>query len=168
MDREAWQATVLRVTKSQILLKWQHSCSNIFSLFISTRLLLLDLQSMFRCSEMLWSPSWDTAFLYLQFLCSFPSGDKFLDLFSHSPFSYSSHFLLHCFKYDLSQNFENNLPKSKLLELVMEREAWRAAIHKVAKSWTWLSDWTELNWSEESLNDILAGMNYFVCVSCLV
>ena len=26
------------------------------------------------------------------------------------------------------------------------REAWRAAVHGVAKSWTWLSDWTELNW----------------------
>ena len=33
----------------------------------------------------------------------------------------------------------------KLLELVMDREAWRAAVHEVTKSWTWLSDWTELN-----------------------
>ena len=35
---------------------------------------------------------------------------------------------------------------SELQEMVMEREAWRAAIHGVAKSQTWLSNWTELNW----------------------
>ena len=34
----------------------------------------------------------------------------------------------------------------ELRELVMDREALRAAIHGVAKSWKWLSDWTELNW----------------------
>jgi len=37
---------------------------------------------------------------------------------------------------------------SELREMVMDREAWRAAIHGVAKSQTWLSDWTELNWTE--------------------
>ena len=37
----------------------------------------------------------------------------------------------------------------ELRELVMDREAWRAAIHGVAKRWTRLSDWTELNWTEQ-------------------
>ena len=33
---------------------------------------------------------------------------------------------------------------SELWEMVMDKQAWRAAIHGVAKRWTWLSDWTEL------------------------
>ena len=39
----------------------------------------------------------------------------------------------------------------KLSEWVMDREAWHAAIHGVAKCQTWLSDWTELNWTVDEI-----------------
>ena len=47
---------------------------------------------------------------------------------------------------------------SELRETVMDREAWHAAIHGVAKSQTWLNDWTELNWLS---NDV---KHLFMCL----
>ena len=49
---------------------------------------------------------------------------------------------------------------SMLLELMMNREAWRAADHGVSKSWSWLSDWPELNWLVHSLSLMLYLMPY--------
>ena len=50
---------------------------------------------------------------------------------------------------------------SELQELVMDREAWGAVIHGIAKSRTWLSDWTELNWTENTYEFLKLTYNLF-------
>ena len=48
---------------------------------------------------------------------------------------------------------------SRLWQLVMDREAWHAAVHVVTKSWTPLSDWTELNWCTHHLVSKMININ---------
>ena len=61
-----------------------------------------------------------------------------------------------------------DLSLSEVQEMVMDREAWRAAIHGVAKSWTRLSGWTELNWTEIYTHFLLIFPFYCPCVCSVV
>ena len=55
-----------------------------------------------------------------------------------------------------------DLSLSKLQEIVKGKGAWRAAIHGVAKSRTWLSDWTELNWWSSQNNFSSSGLHAII------
>ena len=52
---------------------------------------------------------------------------------------------------------------NELRELVMDREAWRVVIHGVAKSRTWLSNWTKLNWNDLARMHTYVLYNWFTC-----
>ena len=56
---------------------------------------------------------------------------------------------------------------SELGETVMDREAWRAAIHGVAKSGTRLSNWTELNWTWATLPMRFSWQEYWNGLPCI-
>ena len=64
-----------------------------------------------------------------------------------------------------------DLGLGRLWELVIDREAWHTAVHGVAKSWTGLSYWTKLNWTEhvrlvraETLDQETLAMDCLVCL----
>ena len=84
--------------------------------------------------------------------------------------SFNSGFLsVYAQKWDCWVVYSTDMSLSELWEMVMDREAWRAAIHGVTKSRTQLSDWTELNWTDGSSSfNFLRNSTLFSIVAVLV
>ena len=62
----------------------------------------------------------------------------------------------------------SHMSLGELQELVMDREAWRATIHRVAKSWTRLSDWNELNFSNTTQPYLLKTLCHLQLITNLI
>ena len=60
-------------------------------------------------------------------------------------------------------SYSMDMGLGELQELVMDREAWHAAVHGVTKIWIWLSDWTELNWMLPWCHQERVALN-FMCI----
>ena len=65
----------------------------------------------------------------------------------------------------LTDSIDMNL--GKLQEIVLDRKAWRAAVHGVTKTWTWLSDWTTGNTEISQNNFCLLTVKLWTCIFTL-
>ena len=146
MDREAWYAVVHGVRKSRTQLSdWTELNWTEFALIQWAKL------SSFLCS------------IYIIRPCFHHRSHPQLGVFALAPFlhSFCSFFHWSPVAYWTPTDLMH-MSLGKLRELVIDREAWRAVIYGVAKSWTRLSDWTELKWTDSLVRNLDSLWGYFI------